>query len=261
MSLPRRRRLVEIARERELLVLEDNPYGLLRYEGEPLPPLCALDGGEFVHLPRHVLEDPLARHPARLGRRRRAPVLDEDQPRQAGRRPLHLVADAAVRRRLLRARATGATTCGLAARALPRAAATRCSTRWPSSSRREAEWTQPERRPVHLGDAARLHRHRPTCSRGRCARTSRSCPGAAAYLDGRGGSSMRLNFSGVGRGRHPRGRPPHRQGRRRAGRALRHAHRRAAPAAAEPAPAPPMPTRRRARAAARARARAARAGA
>ena len=33
MSLERRRRLVEIARERELLVLEDNPYGLLRYEG------------------------------------------------------------------------------------------------------------------------------------------------------------------------------------------------------------------------------------
>ena len=28
-----------MARERELLVLEDNPYGLLRYEGEPLPTL------------------------------------------------------------------------------------------------------------------------------------------------------------------------------------------------------------------------------
>src|SRR5829696_3541242 len=48
MSLPRRRRLVEVAHERELLVLEDNPYGLLRYEGEPLPPLYKLDGGEFV---------------------------------------------------------------------------------------------------------------------------------------------------------------------------------------------------------------------
>jgi 2-aminoadipate transaminase len=43
MSLPRRRRLVEIARERELLVLEDNPYGLLRYEGEELPTLYSLD--------------------------------------------------------------------------------------------------------------------------------------------------------------------------------------------------------------------------
>jgi len=48
MSLPRRRRLVEVARERELLVLEDNPYGLLRYEGDPLPTLYELDGGNFV---------------------------------------------------------------------------------------------------------------------------------------------------------------------------------------------------------------------
>ncbi|HWV87809.1 MAG TPA: PLP-dependent aminotransferase family protein [Capillimicrobium sp.] len=48
MSLPRRKRLVEVARERELLVLEDNPYGLLRYEGDPLPTLYSLDGGDFV---------------------------------------------------------------------------------------------------------------------------------------------------------------------------------------------------------------------
>ncbi|HEV2786086.1 MAG TPA: PLP-dependent aminotransferase family protein, partial [Solirubrobacteraceae bacterium] len=48
MSLPRRRRLVEVVRERELLVLEDNPYGLLRYEGDPLPTLYALEGGDFV---------------------------------------------------------------------------------------------------------------------------------------------------------------------------------------------------------------------
>jgi 2-aminoadipate transaminase len=43
MSLPRRRRLVALAQERELLVLEDNPYGLLRYEGEALPTLRALE--------------------------------------------------------------------------------------------------------------------------------------------------------------------------------------------------------------------------
>src|SRR5438045_4309154 len=48
MSLERRRELVRIAGERELLVLEDNPYGLLRYEGNPLPTLRSLDGGEFV---------------------------------------------------------------------------------------------------------------------------------------------------------------------------------------------------------------------
>ncbi len=43
MSLARRRRLIQVAHERELLVLEDNPYGLLRYEGEPLPTLYSLD--------------------------------------------------------------------------------------------------------------------------------------------------------------------------------------------------------------------------
>src|ERR671930_1093272 len=48
MSLERRIRLVEIAHERELLVLEDNPYSLLRYEGAPVPSLHSLDGGVFV---------------------------------------------------------------------------------------------------------------------------------------------------------------------------------------------------------------------
>jgi 2-aminoadipate transaminase len=48
MSLARRRRLVELARSRELLVVEDNPYGLLRFGGEALPPLYQLDGGDFV---------------------------------------------------------------------------------------------------------------------------------------------------------------------------------------------------------------------
>jgi 2-aminoadipate transaminase len=48
LSLERRKRLVEIAREKEILVVEDNPYGLLRFEGEPLPTLYSLDGGNFV---------------------------------------------------------------------------------------------------------------------------------------------------------------------------------------------------------------------
>jgi 2-aminoadipate transaminase len=47
LSLERRRQLVRIAAERELLILEDNPYGLLRYEGTPLPTLRSLDA-EFV---------------------------------------------------------------------------------------------------------------------------------------------------------------------------------------------------------------------
>ncbi len=48
LSLARRQRLVELARRRELLLVEDNPYGLLRFSGEPLPPLYQLDGGDFV---------------------------------------------------------------------------------------------------------------------------------------------------------------------------------------------------------------------
>jgi 2-aminoadipate transaminase len=48
MSDDRRRRLVEIARERELLLVEDNPYGLLRYEGESRESLYELDGGDYV---------------------------------------------------------------------------------------------------------------------------------------------------------------------------------------------------------------------
>ncbi|HSJ17589.1 MAG TPA: PLP-dependent aminotransferase family protein [Solirubrobacterales bacterium] len=48
LSAERRRRLVEVAREREVLVVEDSPYGLLRFEGEELPPLYQLDGGDYV---------------------------------------------------------------------------------------------------------------------------------------------------------------------------------------------------------------------
>jgi 2-aminoadipate transaminase len=48
LSEERRRRLVELAREHELLIVEDNPYGLLRFEGEPDPTLYSLDGGDYV---------------------------------------------------------------------------------------------------------------------------------------------------------------------------------------------------------------------
>ncbi|HEU5476337.1 MAG TPA: PLP-dependent aminotransferase family protein [Gaiellaceae bacterium] len=48
LSLERRHRLAEIARERQLLVLEDDPYGLVRYEGEPLPTVFDLAEGEQI---------------------------------------------------------------------------------------------------------------------------------------------------------------------------------------------------------------------
>jgi len=45
LSLERRRRLAELAAERNLLVLEDDPYGLVRYDGAPLPSVFELAGG------------------------------------------------------------------------------------------------------------------------------------------------------------------------------------------------------------------------
>jgi len=48
LGTERRERLVELARERDLLVLEDDPYGLVRYEGDPPPTLFELDGGDHV---------------------------------------------------------------------------------------------------------------------------------------------------------------------------------------------------------------------
>src|SRR3989442_8401042 len=48
LSAERRHRLVELARRHDLLVLEDDPYGLVRFEGEAPPTLFELDGGEHV---------------------------------------------------------------------------------------------------------------------------------------------------------------------------------------------------------------------
>lgn len=47
-TLARRERLVELAAERDLLILEDNPYSLLRYEGKPVATLRSLDRHERV---------------------------------------------------------------------------------------------------------------------------------------------------------------------------------------------------------------------
>jgi 2-aminoadipate transaminase len=48
LSAERRRRIVELAREHDLRVIEDDPYGLVRFEGDPPPLLFDLDGGERV---------------------------------------------------------------------------------------------------------------------------------------------------------------------------------------------------------------------
>ena len=194
LSLERRRRLVRVAEERELLVLEDNPYGLLRYEGDPQPTLYALDGGRYViylgtfskilspglrlgwtAAPRPVLEkmnlgkgatdlcsSPLAQHFVR------AYFAERDW-----RRYLATLTELYRRRRdtMLDALAE----------------------HFPA----EATWTRPE---GGLFIWATLPDYIDTTDL--LARALRDnvafVPGRAAYLDGRGGSSMRLNFSGVG---------------------------------------------------------------
>jgi DNA-binding transcriptional MocR family regulator len=48
LGLARRRRIVELCEAYDLHVLEDDPYGLVRYEGEPLPSMHSLEGGVRV---------------------------------------------------------------------------------------------------------------------------------------------------------------------------------------------------------------------
>jgi 2-aminoadipate transaminase len=194
LALERRRELVRIARERELLVLEDNPYGLLRFEGEPLPTLFSLDGGEYViYLGTFskILSPGL-----RLGwTTAPRPVLDKLNLGKGGvdlcsstlsqqfvatyfaerdwRAYLGTLVDLYRRRR--------DTMLDALAEHLPP----------------EATWTEPS---GGLFIWARLPDYIDTTDL--LARALRDnvafVPGRAAYLDGRGGSEMRLNFSGVG---------------------------------------------------------------
>jgi DNA-binding transcriptional MocR family regulator len=48
LSTERRHRLAELARDQELFVLEDDPYGLVRFDGKAPPTLFELEGGERV---------------------------------------------------------------------------------------------------------------------------------------------------------------------------------------------------------------------
>jgi 2-aminoadipate transaminase len=194
LALERRHELVRIARERELLVLEDNPYGLLRYEGDPLPTLFALDGGEYViYLGTFskILSPGL-----RLGwTSAPPPVLDKLNLGKGGvdlcsatisqsfvstyfaerdwRAYLRNLVDLYRGRRDVMLEAL--------AEHLPR----------------EATWTEPN---GGLFIWARLPDYIDTTDL--LARALREnvafVPGRAAYLDGRGGSEMRLNFSGIG---------------------------------------------------------------
>ena len=194
LSLPRRRRLVEVARERELIVLEDNPYGLLRYEGTPLPTLRSLDGGEFVIslgtfskilspglrlgwavAPRPVL--------AKMNVGKAAADLNSSSLTQLFVATFFRDGDwrGYLDKQCARYRARRDVMLEALAEQLPAG----------------ASWTRPDgglfvwvTLPDGLDTTDLLAKA--------LSRNVAFVPGRAAYLDGRGGNSLRLNFSGVG---------------------------------------------------------------
>ena len=50
LAQERRQQIVDICRRANILVLEDNPYGLLRYEGQPLEPLRARHPDDVIYM-------------------------------------------------------------------------------------------------------------------------------------------------------------------------------------------------------------------
>ncbi len=48
LSLERRKKIVALSKQYDVPIIEDDPYGELRYEGEDLPPLIALDEDDSV---------------------------------------------------------------------------------------------------------------------------------------------------------------------------------------------------------------------
>jgi 2-aminoadipate transaminase len=192
LSMERRHELVRIASEREILVLEDNPYGLLRYEGTPLPPLRSLDD-EFVIYAGTFSK--ILSPGVRLGwAAAPGPVLEK---MNVGKQGADLCSSSVcqyfvsayfesgpwlkyVRSLIEIYRRRRDVMLDALAEFLPR----------------EAHWTHPEgglfiwaTLPDYIDTtdllARALDEH------------VAFVPGRAAYVDGRGGSSMRLNFSGV----------------------------------------------------------------
>jgi DNA-binding transcriptional MocR family regulator len=49
LSAPKRERLLELARAHEFIVLEDDPYHALRFEGEPIERMVAMDPANVVY--------------------------------------------------------------------------------------------------------------------------------------------------------------------------------------------------------------------
>jgi 2-aminoadipate transaminase len=192
LSLERRRELVRVAAERELLILEDNPYGLLRYEGTPLPTLRALDD-EFVIYASTFSK--ILSPGVRLGwTAAPAPIL---QKMNIGKQASDLCSSSISQHFVGAYFDSGPWEDYV--RSLIEIYRRRRDVMLDSLAEnfpREAEWTHPQgglfiwvTLPDYIDTtdllARALEEH------------VAFVPGRAAYVDGRGGSSMRLNFSGV----------------------------------------------------------------
>ena len=192
MSLERRRELVRIASERQLLVLEDNPYGMLRYEGEPLPTLHSLDD-EFVIYTSTFSK--ILSPGVRLGWAvAPAPILDKMQVGKQG----SDLCSSSISQYFVRAY-FDAGPWGDYVASLVEIYRRRRDVMLDALAEhfpREARWTHPQgglfiwaTMPDYIDTTDLLARA--------LQEKVAFVPGRAAYLDGRGGSSMRLNFSGV----------------------------------------------------------------
>jgi len=195
MSPDRRQALVRIARQRELLILEDNPYGLLRYEGESQPPLYALDvDSQFVMYLGTFSK--ILSPGVRLGwTAAPRPLLEK---LNIGKQSTDLCSSSMTQHFVSAYFEGGRWQDYL--RSLSEIYRRRRDVMLDALAEhfpREAEWTYPQ---GGLFVWATLPDYIDTTDL--LARALREkvafVPGRAAYLDGRGGSSLRLNFSGVG---------------------------------------------------------------
>ena len=80
LSAAKRQRLLELARQYEFTVFEDDPYVALRFEGESLSTMVSIDaGGRRLRV--LVLQNGLSRDPVRLPPRARGPDRADRQER------------------------------------------------------------------------------------------------------------------------------------------------------------------------------------
>jgi 2-aminoadipate transaminase len=192
LSLQRRHQLLEIARRRELLVMEDNPYGMLRYEGDPLPTLRSLDE-EFVIYAGTFSK--ILSPGVRLGWAvAPAPILDQ---MQTGKQGADLCSSPITQYFVAAYFDSGPWEDYLGSlREIYRRRRDVMLDTMAEHFPREATWTHPQgglfiwaTLPDYIDTTDLLARA--------LQENVAFVPGRAAFLDGRGGSSMRLNFSGV----------------------------------------------------------------